>query len=784
MINYNASPTGDAFLASRAFMKGICGPIGCLPANSEFLTPTGWKRMDAYEPGDQVGVWAEGAVRFEAAEFVDLPAQEAFYRFDSGSLVMELSPQHRVAHYDWAGQFKVITAEKMAARPSKRTIPTTFTLERPDAPMTDDELRLRVAFAADGHTRQAGFRDRITLRKERKKVRLRQLLSALDIEWHEREAPDRPTETRFSFDARHLHLAKDLEFVWGLSSRQLALVAHESTLWDGLAENAELRFTTSRRAEADAIQFAAHASGRRASVRTTQDARNPHHAPMHTVHIRTSGGSRNRACVRCDTTKITRTQAPDGRMYCFHTSTGFFVARHEGTVFVTGNSGKSTVALMDLLQRSVMQEPFNGVRRTKHGILRNTMPQLRSTVKPLIDTWFVTLAMGRMGRWRTTDNTFEVNFIAGDGTEVFSEFVLLPADTPDDVRRLLSLELSSAWVEEAREVDPEVFAGLQGRVNRYPSRAAGGVTYPGIIFSTNPPALGTFWHETITRPPSNALVLTQPPALLDDGRINPEAENLENLADDYYDNLIEGKTSEWIDVYLKNKFGQGNVGRPVFKASFKRSFHVAKEALLAVSQSVNPLVVGMDNGLQAAATMTQRDLRGRVNVLSDCYVPEDTTMGVESFLDRLLIPHLRAKYPQFRNENILFRLDPACFQRSQVNEKTIAQAVQERGFTALRAPTNDPERRVQSVEGLLATQVDGAAGLLIDPGCTHLIDALEWGYRYKNSTVGALTFEKNHASHQAESLQYACLHYHDASVREMLGRGKRREVKPAPYRYV
>lgn len=410
-------------------------------------------------------------------------------------------------------------------------------------------------------------------------------------------------------------------------------------------------------------------------------------------------------------------------------------------------SGKSTVALMDLFQRSVMQEPFNGVRRTKHGILRNTMPQLRATIKPLIDTWFITLAQGGMGKWRVTDNTFEANFLLPDNTEVYSEYVLLPADTPDDVRRLLSLELSSAWVEEAREVDPEVFAGLQGRVNRYPSRAAGGVTYPGIIFSTNPPPVGGFWHETISRPPASSCILVQPPALLDDGRINPQAENLAHLADDYYDNLIEGKTSEWVDVYLKNQFGQGNVGRPVFKASFKRGFHVAKDALLAVSQSVNPLVVGMDNGLQAAATMTQRDMRGRVNVLSECYVPEDTSMGVESFLDRLLLPHLRAKYPQFRNENILFRLDPACFQRSQVNEKTIAQAVQERGFTALRAPTNDPERRVQSVEELLATQVDGAAGLLIDPDCTYLIEALEWGYRYKKSAVGTLTFEKNHHSH-------------------------------------
>lgn len=446
--------------------------------------------------------------------------------------------------------------------------------------------------------------------------------------------------------------------------------------------------------------------------------------------------------------------------------------------------GKSTVALIDLLQRAVAQEPFNGVRRSKWGVLRNTVSQLRATVKPLIDTWFGDLMGGAMGRWTQTQGTlaFEARFRLPDGTSVEADFLLLAADTPDDVRRLLSLELTGAWVEEAREVDPEVFSGLQGRVNRFPSRIMGGATYPGVTFSTNPPPLGSFWHEMLTKPPDNAAVFMQPPALLEDGSLNPEAENLANLAPDYYENLIAGKTEEWINVYLRNQFGQGNMGRPVFKASFKPSFHVAKEALHAVPQSLYPLVVGMDNGLQAAATVTQRDMRGRVNVLSECFVPEDQTMGVETFLDRMLIPHLRAKYPQFANDNILFSLDPACFQRSQVNEATIAQAVNNRGFAALRAATNDPERRVNAVEELLARQVDGAAGLLIDPSCTYLIEGLSWGYRYKASASGGLAFEKNHHSHLAESCVYGLMHYStNGGARPT--KVARREVKQAPFVY-
>ena len=423
--------------------------------------------------------------------------------------------------------------------------------------------------------------------------------------------------------------------------------------------------------------------------------------------------------------------------------------------------GKSTVCLMDLLQRAVVQEPFKGVRRTKFGILRNTTAQLKATIKPLLDTWFCTLTNNTMGQWRLTDNVFEARFKLPDGTTVHSEFMLLAADTPDDVRRLLSLELSAAWVEEAREVDPDVFSGLQGRVNRYPSRAAGGVSRPGVICSMNPPPIGGFWHELMTNPTEKIGVFIQPPAMLEDGTWNPEAENLENLAPDYYENLIEKKTEDWINVYIKNKFGAGDAGQPIYRKTFKKSFHVAAKALQAIPQSINPLIVGMDNGLTAAAVIGQQDMRGRVNILAESYVPEDETMGVETFLDLLLVPLMRNKFPQFRPENIVFVLDPACFQRSQVDEKTIAMAVMNRGYKVVKATTNDPERRIGAVEGLLQRQIDGGAGFLIDPSCTHISNALEWGHRYKKSTSGAVTAvaEKNFWSHIGDAAQYLALHY-------------------------
>lgn len=443
--------------------------------------------------------------------------------------------------------------------------------------------------------------------------------------------------------------------------------------------------------------------------------------------------------------------------------------------------GKSTLALMDLLMRAITQEPFRGVRRTKMGIMRNTVRQLMDTVKPLIDTWFVDLTNGRMGFWKLTDKTFCMRFMLPDGTQVDSEFMLLAADTPDDVRRLLSLELTAGWVEEAREINEEVFSGFTGRVNRYPSaKAMVPATYPGVTFSTNQPPVGTFWHGMIAHPPEGVEVFVQPPALLDDGTLNPTAENLENLAPDYYENLIAGKSDDWIDVYLKNKFGLGGGGLPVFGRVFKRSFHMADKQLQPVVQSTSPIVVGMDNGLTAAAAVMQRDAWGRVNVLAECYVPEGQTMGVESFLDRMLTPMLKERFPSVAPDKYLFVLDPACFARSQVDEKTIAMAVTARGYNAVKAHTNDPERRVQAGEDLLSRQIDGGPGLRLDPRCTYLAEGLEWGYRFKKD---GRSFEKSPHSHLVEGAVYGFLYMSSGRASGDASRRKARKIVRAPYTY-
>jgi hypothetical protein len=75
------------------------------------------------------------------------------------------------------------------------------------------------------------------------------------------------------------------------------------------------------------------------------------------------------------------------------------------------------------------------------------------------------------------------------------EVLFVALDRPQDISKLLSMELTGAWVNEAREVPRPVIDGLTGRVGRYPSMAMGGTGWSGIIADTEPPDSDHCWYK-------------------------------------------------------------------------------------------------------------------------------------------------------------------------------------------------------------------------------------------------------------------------------------------------
>ena len=91
--SYAHVPTVREFAASNARVRGLMGPFRCLSGDTEFLTPAGWKRIDAYREGDLIAQWHQGgAISFTAPVDYIVDKATEFIQFSNRfSMTMRLS---------------------------------------------------------------------------------------------------------------------------------------------------------------------------------------------------------------------------------------------------------------------------------------------------------------------------------------------------------------------------------------------------------------------------------------------------------------------------------------------------------------------------------------------------------------------------------------------------------------------------------------------------------------------------------------------------------------------
>ena len=415
-------------------------------------------------------------------------------------------------------------------------------------------------------------------------------------------------------------------------------------------------------------------------------------------------------------------------------------------------SGKSTGMAMELFRRMIEQAPGpDGKRRTQMAVVRNTGQQLRTTCLPTIQTIF-----GALAQWKPS--TGEVIF---DFDDVYSTWLLLPLDTPDNVRRLLSLELTCAWVSEFREIPPQIVRDVFSRCGRYPSKMNGGPTFYGVMAETNAFDEDSPWYEVLEEYlPRNWSYFTQPPGatMQDDGTLVPTGENHENLPATYYQDLAEsngGPESNWSRQYIFNEIAPSVSGQAVFAANFDHEFHVV-DYELDVYPTL-PLCIGLDTARNPAAVLTQIGPTGRMHIMGEAFA---ANMGMELFVEM----HLRPLVMQARFAGcpIYLVVDPAGNTRGDVGEESVLLALKRMGFSAVPAATNDIAPRLRAVDTWLQKQIGGEAAMLIEhESCPVLVQSLGSRYRFKKKRLTGEMEDKPDKNHPysdlADGLQYACL---------------------------
>lgn len=405
-------------------------------------------------------------------------------------------------------------------------------------------------------------------------------------------------------------------------------------------------------------------------------------------------------------------------------------------------SGKSALCVMDLLRKCEMQKHgSDGRRRSRWAVIRNTASQLKDTT---IKTFFDWVPAGIAGTWKESERTFFLSY-----KDVEAEILFRPLDSPADIQRVLSLELTGAWLNECREIPSEIVDAVQGRLGRYPSQRHGGFSWTGMICDTNPPDEDTWWadHMTGSRP-ANWEVFRQPSGL------SAEAENRENLPPDYYENLCIGKSKDWINVYVHGEFGRSLAGRPVYENTFNPDIHLSKVPLKPIPNHM--LVIGMDFGLTPAAVLGQMSPTGALLILEEVV---GFNMGIERFVETRLRPVLHARYS---TNPVIIIGDPTGAYRVGTDEGSVFRTLKKKyKFKVVPASTNAPAPRVTAVEHFLTLLIDGKGGMLIDKHrCPWLVQGFRSKYFYEKKRDGTIAAspKKNDWSHVHDGCQYLCLH--------------------------
>ena len=440
-------------------------------------------------------------------------------------------------------------------------------------------------------------------------------------------------------------------------------------------------------------------------------------------------------------------------------------------------SGKSVACSVEVFRRALMQEKSpDGKRKSRWAIIRNTNPQLRTTtIKTWLD-WFPEETWGRFS-W-SVPYTHKIS-----KNDLELEVIFLALDRPEDVKKLLSLELTGIWINEAREIPKSIIDACTMRVGRYPSMRDGGPTWTGVIADTNAPEEDHWWaimagevpipdhisseESRMLVKPDNWRFYTQPSAMLEtkdeEGRVdkynpNPLAENKKHMMASYYPNLIQGKTKSWIDVYVMNRLGHIQDGKPGYNM-FRSDVHVAKEEI-PVADGL-PLFIGLDFGLTPAAVFGQK-VRGRWLILQEIVAFD---MGIVRFAE-LLRAEIATRYA---NCEVNIFGDPAGDFRAQTDESTPFQILRGAGLKARPTHSNDVALRLESVSQPLQRMVDGQSGVLVDLRCKELIKGFEGGYHYRRMQVSGERYEDKPAKDRFS-------HIHDALQYLMLGSGEGRQV--------
>ncbi len=361
----------------------------CLTGDHEVLTDKGWVRLDEWH-GGRIACWNPNgeAVSFQKANALKFPYKGLMYEYCDKRISQISTPEHKMyVKRRYGGEWMVDTVENMECyRPS---IPFTG-YRQTTSGMEHSILRVLVMVQADGCFADDGS-VLLGFTKLRKVERCKMLLRAAGITFTYRVYEENPRPRhQFKIISRNvplwLRIFRNKIFDTWLFDESADVFFDELVYWDGYrsAKNS-IQYVTCNKQNADIVQAFAHITGRAAQLKV-KDRREEH--PKWSVAYVLDIWLTPKNCheVRNKPKKFQF----DGTVYCAETSTGFFLVRRNGRVWVTGNSGR-LIQLQNLPQNHMpdLAQARALVRSGNYEALSMLYEDIPDTLSQLIRTAFV-----------------------------------------------------------------------------------------------------------------------------------------------------------------------------------------------------------------------------------------------------------------------------------------------------------------------------------------------------------------------------------------------------------
>ncbi len=361
----------------------------CLTGDHEVLTDKGWVRLDEWH-GGRIACWNPNgeAVSFQKANALKFPYKGLMYEYCDKRISQISTPEHKMyVKRRYGGEWMVDTVENMECyRPS---IPFTG-YRQTTSGMEHSILRVLVMVQADGCFADDGS-VLLGFTKLRKVERCKMLLRAAGITFTYRVYEENPRPRhQFKIISRNvplwLRIFRNKTFDTWLFDESADVFFDELVYWDGYrsAKNS-IQYVTCNKQNADIVQAFAHITGRAAQLKV-KDRREEH--PKWSVAYVLDIWLTPKNCheVRNKSKKFQF----DGTVYCAETSTGFFLVRRNGRVWVTGNSGR-LIQLQNLPQNHIsdLVQARALVRSGNYEAISLLYEDIPDTLSQLIRTAFV-----------------------------------------------------------------------------------------------------------------------------------------------------------------------------------------------------------------------------------------------------------------------------------------------------------------------------------------------------------------------------------------------------------